>query len=533
MKKHINLKTYPIIDLFAGPGGLGEGFSSYEFNDDYPFRVMLSIEKDANACNTLKLRAFYRYFIHERRPVPDEYYQYIAGKIEKGILYKKYPAAVKRAEKEAICAELGGEDFSDNYFDAKIAAALDSKKIWLLIGGPPCQAYSLVGRSRMLGALKDKNGDLVENGRQFFEDHRHMLYQQYLRIIARHSPPVFVMENVKGILSSKLNEDLIFPIILNDLQNPSAAAKAYNWNGVAKHSYKTISFVTGEAPTNHKDYLIKAEKYGIPQARHRVIILGIRCDIFSKIKSRVSLLPGNKDGVTVSDVLNGLPRIRSGFSKQNADYTGSWDNYLSNVNNQSWYKSLDADIKRAINKANRERKKELLKMKCSDKKGGLPKAYPDWYGDPNLRVISNHEARKHMGSDLYRYLFVSAYGKVKGNSPRLKDFPGELLPNHRNVDKSSDSQKFADRFKVQLWHKPASTITSHISKDGHYFIHPDPVQCRSLTVREAARLQTFPDNYFFEGNRTQQYHQVGNAVPPLLAVQLAAIVYEIFSKIER
>jgi DNA (cytosine-5)-methyltransferase 1 len=136
-----------------------------------------------------------------------------------------------------------------------------------------------------------------------------------------------------------------------------------------------------------------------------------------------------------------------------------------------------------------------------------------------------------MDSDLYRYLFVSAYGKAKDVSPCLKDFPEELLPDHKNVRKNGENQKFADRFKVQLWNKPSSTITSHISKDGHYFIHPDPVQCRSLTVREAARLQTFPDNYFFEGNRTQQYHQVGNAVPPLLAKQMAEIVYDIFQRV--
>ena len=129
-----------------------------------------------------------------------------------------------------------------------------------------------------------------------------------------------------------------------------------------------------------------------------------------------------------------------------------------------------------------------------------------------------------MDLDVSRYAFVSSFGIQIGRSPRLADFPDYLLPNHKNVK----SNKFVDRFKVQLKNKPATTITSHISKDGHYFIHYDPSQCRSLTVREAARAQTFPDNYFFEGNRTQQYIQVGNAVPPFLSFLIALNLDAVF-----
>jgi DNA (cytosine-5)-methyltransferase 1 len=132
-----------------------------------------------------------------------------------------------------------------------------------------------------------------------------------------------------------------------------------------------------------------------------------------------------------------------------------------------------------------------------------------------------------MESDLARYAFVSSFGRQVGRSPRLSDFPPYLLPDHKNVK----SNKFVDRFKVQLRSKPATTITSHISKDGHYFIHYDPNQCRSLTVREAARAQTFPDNYYFEGNRTQKYVQVGNAVPPFLARHIAKKVANLISDI--
>ena len=126
-----------------------------------------------------------------------------------------------------------------------------------------------------------------------------------------------------------------------------------------------------------------------------------------------------------------------------------------------------------------------------------------------------------MLADLGRYFYAALYGQIVGVSPKAKDFPRELAPDHRNWK----TGKFADRFRVQLWESPATTITSHISKDGHYFIHPDPAQCRSLTVREAARLQTFPDNYFFKGNRTQQFVQVGNAVPPFLASKIADLIY--------
>lgn len=535
--KHLSQNKYPVIDLFAGPGGLGEGFSACYINKTLPFRIKLSIEKDAIAHMTLQLRAFYRYFIHENMPVPKEYYQYLQGKINRDALYAKFPEAARCSEEEAICAELGSDDFADSYFDKKIEKVLHGEKNWLLIGGPPCQAYSLVGRSRMLGALKDVNGVLIEKGQKFFDDHRHKLYQQYLRIIAKHSPAVFVMENVKGILSSKLNGEDIFPVILKDLQNPTLAAKAHNWGKVANNSYKTISFVTGKEPVKNRNYLIKAETCGIPQSRHRVIILGIRDDIWKHINGSVSSLNIRKEEVTVGEILESMPKIRSDFSKRKLATAGDWNDYLSNAKKTEWFYKIDTDVKKVIRKAENERKKETLKTKSDQCKACQPKTYTDWYDDKKLICLCNHESRTHMDSDLYRYLFVSAYGKARGVSPCLKDFPVELLPNHKNVSKcpgnikNKDNQKFADRFKVQLWNKPASTITSHISKDGHYFIHPDPVQCRSLTVREAARLQTFPDNYFFEGNRTQQYHQVGNAVPPLLAKQLAEIVYNIFRRV--
>jgi DNA (cytosine-5)-methyltransferase 1 len=136
-----------------------------------------------------------------------------------------------------------------------------------------------------------------------------------------------------------------------------------------------------------------------------------------------------------------------------------------------------------------------------------------------------------MGDDLRRYFFAACFARVYGRSPQIREFPKRLWPYHQNIQDAADGKMFSDRFRVQARGRPATTIVSHIAKDGHYFIHYDPVQCRSLTVREAARLQTFPDNYFFEGPRTEQYQQVGNAVPPLLGKQLAEVVADILNQV--
>ncbi len=148
--------------------------------------------------------------------------------------------------------------------------------------------------------------------------------------------------------------------------------------------------------------------------------------------------------------------------------------------------------------------------------------------DAKLKGVCNHETRGHIRADLHRYFFAAVFAKKNGRSPLLEDFPKSLLPKHKNAIAALKETKFNDRFRVQIAGRPSTTVVSHISKDGHYYIHYDSSQCRSLTVREAARLQTFPDNYFFEGERTEQYKQVGNAVPPLLAKQIAEIVADLF-----
>jgi DNA (cytosine-5)-methyltransferase 1 len=222
-----------------------------------------------------------------------------------------------------------------------------------------------------------------------------------------------------------------------------------------------------------------------------------------------------------------LPPLRSRLSREK-DSREAWVETIQKVLN---YKTLAEDpelfevMKRAASKLDHsETGSEYVK---TEKR---PFWNQEWFFDENLEGVCNHSARSHISKDLWRYFYAACFSHVRQKSPLLDDFPHFLLPAHENVEQrnSEDEQVFADRFRVQLKHRPSTTVTSHISKDGHYFIHPDPTQCRSLTVREAARLQTFPDNYYFMGPRTAQYHQVGNAVPPLLARQIAQIVSTLF-----
>lgn len=504
-------KTFPVIDIFAGPGGLGEGFSAYKTGEKRAFKIRLSIEKDAVAHQTLELRAFYRQFTAET--IPAEYYQYLRGEnnIDKSSLFAKYPKEAEAAQQEAWMATLGEEDRVK--VKTRINEALNGVANWVLIGGPPCQAYSLVGRSRMIGEDRGK----------YEADPRHFLYKEYLHILAEHQPPIFVMENVKGLLSSQINEQKTFDLIRADLQNPSNAVGG-KANPDLSYKLFSISHKNPEKPEEIKpeDFIVRSEEYGIPQARHRIIILGIRSDIFKNPPVQLS----KAESVSIEDVVDDLPRLRSGLSKED-DSAEAWRDAIKEIENSKWVKSNHLGLGDAVKSA-------LKRVGASLDRGSkfistteTPKKHKNWYFDKKLKGVCNHETRAHIREDLHRYFFAAVYAREKKRSPTLSDFPKELLPNHGNVSYAQKDTKFNDRFRVQVTKRPSTTVVSHISKDGHYYIHYDPSQCRSLTVREAARLQTFPDNYFFEGNRTQQYHQVGNAVPPLLANKIAEIVYNV------
>jgi DNA (cytosine-5)-methyltransferase 1 len=490
----------PIVDLFAGPGGLNEGFSSIGEQDGRPvFKTVASFEMNRYAHGTLVLRTAYRIMKREGG-VPQSYYRYIQGMLA----WEDFTAdpvvsdALSRARSEAHLVELGESNRAlvDGLIQEALGDALDEPSDdWVLIGGPPCQAYSLAGRSRR------------KHDEEFENDHKHFLYKEYLHIIEKFRPTVFVMENVKGLLSSTNKGDQTFELILKDLSEPSPGVN---------YEVRSLVIDAPDGDLDPRDFIIRAEDYGIPQKRHRVILLGVRADALERT-TRVFLTP--KGEVSVLDAIGDLPKLRSTISPARDDSPVAWS-------------ILGHEVKAILGEGNPSEEGKLV-VPTKLTAGGIfvdyaaPQAeseYQRWVLDPRIGGVTLHQSRSHMPEDIKRYGYLAARASVLGRALKLGELPDELQPEHKNAGKTNTP--FVDRFRVQMPDRPSTTVVSHISKDGHYYIHPDASQMRSLTVREAARLQTFPDNYFFTGSRTQQYHQVGNAVPPLLAAQIAQKVAE-------
>jgi len=459
------MKKLPVIDLFAGPGGLAEGFSSIIKEKQRVFEIKLSIEKDESAHKTLELRSFCRQFPKDE--LPEEYYAVLRetelkSREEKKIqLFKKFDIEYEAAKKEAWLAELGNTKYPPSLVDQRIKEVLKGEKDWVLIGGPPCQAFSLVGRSRVGGVHE--------------EDHRVFLYKEYLRIIAEHQPAVFVMENVKGLLSASINGEKIFNWILRDLRNPSSVFKK-----TANTKYKVYSLVNSVIQ-HDKDYLIKAEKYGIPQKRHRVILLGIREDL-----NVIPKIIDKKEKVTLKSVIDKLPKIRSSINRKfiyseiiNGKKKRKYKKLLDD--SHIWERQMNIFKNEIISwngLTNYTNKEEVIASKFCKGAEFVPAlntieknhTLTNWYLDKKLDGIPNHQSRSHLLEDLKRYMFASIFTLSEGRFPRMQDYEKhneDLLPDH----KSAKTGKFADRFRVQLPNEPATTVTSHISKDGHYFIH--------------------------------------------------------------
>jgi DNA (cytosine-5)-methyltransferase 1 len=505
----------PVVDIFAGPGGLGEGFASCGNGD---FHIAVSAEMDPIAHRTLQLRAFFRYL--DRRQRRTHYYPFVrsgAVRFDPGTLPRSGSAmeAWRAATQEARNLRLGHPP-DDEELSAITELVARRNTPWVLIGGPPCQAYSLAGRVRNRGKK-----DYVPE-----KDERHFLYGHYLKLLSRFGPAAFVMENVKGILSSRINGSGMFARILADLRDVRHEGNAYVLMPLI-----TSDSLLGDDP---RDFVIRAEEFGIPQARHRVIILGVREDVLRG--RQPTRLVQSESALSLEAALAGLPPLRSSLSAQGADRSTS-----------AWARTVIGEYNRVARECRASGQSDVaaVLLECvgiladcdltPDGRGmrvdaaecreralrfGMSPALCRHLFDPELDLPLSHEARGHMTADLGRYGFVSAFLAARSRSPVSRDFPSGLAPEHGNWH----SGHFADRFRAQAPYLPCSTVTSHISKDGHHFIHWDPVQCRSFTVREAARAQTFPDNYCFMGNRTQQYVQVGNAVPPFLARKIAEIV---------
>lgn len=413
------------LDLFAGAGGLSEGFIKSGYTP------ISHVEMDKGACYTLKTRLAFHWLKSQKKEFI--YHSYLSGQITRNELYSEIPLSIIGS---VLNEEINKESLP-RIFNA-VDSNLKGKKLDLIVGGPPCQAYSIVGRSR------DKNG--------MQGDKRNYLYSFYAEFLEKYQPSYFVFENVLGLLSAKDKHGIFY-------------------FDKMKKKFNDCGYVV-----EHK--IIDASEYGIPQKRKRVILIGKRgssTDFYPKIlKSEIE--------VPVLEVIKDLPKIKSGQGTHK----------LQPINPIS------------------------------------PNSYLYQSG---IRCTKNnhvtwHQARPHIHRDLEIYnIAISEWNK---NKTRLNY---NHLPNNLKTHKNRKS--FLDRFKVVANEKASHTIVAHISKDGHYYIHPDKTQNRSLTVREAARIQTFPDDYYFESHsgkpsRTAAFKQIGNAVPTLLAQQISLALIEKF-----
>jgi len=417
-------KDLKFLDLFAGAGGLSEGFVRAGFHP------LAHVEVNKAACNTLKTRMAY-YWLRNNDLV-DKYYDYLYKRIPRYELYQLVP----KSEISSVINEEISQRTLSGIFD-RIDQLLGGKSLDLIIGGPPCQTYSLVGRSR------DKNG--------MRGDKRNYLYTFYAKFLNRYKPRYFVFENVSGLLSAKINHDKSY---LDHMRN----------------LFKTAGYITEYKVLNAFDY-------GVLQKRKRIILVGRQTDISGYYPEPKTWNLKAK----VKDVLDDLPNLQAGEGSDSpCEMNGNTNSYLRNA---------------------------MLRTN----------------GEP----VTWHQARPHNERD--KEIYRIAVNKWNKNQERLdyNDLPEELKT-HRN------RSSFLDRFKVVGKDLQSShTVVAHISKDGHYYIHPDINQNRSLTPREAARLQTFPDDYYFESengkpSRTHAFFQIGNAVPVLLAQRVAEKMIEVW-----
>lgn len=403
------VKQYNFIDLFAGCGGLSEGFYKQGFN------ALAHIEINHFACETLKTRM-------------------------KHYGYDNADSAVME------------EDITVSDIVKRIEKVVGNQEVDIIIGGPPCQSFSPLGKAKDEKNMQD--------------DPRNYLFENYVKVLNHFKPKFFVFENVTGLLDTEVKGKSIFKMILRRL----------------RRNYYVLS--------DENIIVLSATNYGVPQERKRVILVGVRRDMNVRPKEvyeaivKTHYLPdatdadkqGRKKYVTVRDAIGDLPHIQQGGGTIRTAYVNNYQD-------------------------------------CNE--------YVRLMRNPNDKVLMDHTARKNNEKDVERYRVMA---ENKWNFLQLLEKRPDLGHEKKRV--------FFNSYKVQWWDMPAKTIIAHLYKDGNQFIHPDYTQGRSITVREAARLQSFPDNFVFEGSRTEQFKQIGNAVPPLLAEAIAKAMKQFLDKIE-
>ncbi|KXY26714.1 DNA cytosine methyltransferase [Bacillus sp. FSL L8-0199] len=404
-----------VIDLFAGAGGLSEGFRQAGYD------VVAHVEMDESASFTLRTREVY-YYLKEKNKL-DLYKDYLLGKLSRDELYSQIP---QKIIDKVVNAEISDKTIEGVF--SKVDTLIEGEKVRVIIGGPPCQAYSVAGRSRDPNKMKN--------------DPRNYLYKQYIKFLMRYQPDHFVFENVKGILSAGQGE-----------------------------IFKAIQTEMNEAGYQIDYRILNAKDFGVIQSRARVILIGWKTGLNYEYPE----FEGVDENATIKELFMDLPKIQAG------EKLVPGNTYVCSVDG----KYLD--------------RKQIR--------------------DSEWNVLTQHIARPNNEQDLHIYrLCVEAWNDKKVKL-KYNELP-EKLRSHSNTS------SFLDRFNVIPYDSISNTIVAHISKDGHYYIHPDIKQNRSLSVREAARIQSFPDNYYFENSRTAAFRQIGNAVPPLMAACIAEKIKE-------
>lgn len=401
------MKKYNFIDLFAGAGGLSEGFIRAGYNP------IAHVEMNKDACDTLKTRTAYHYLKEKGRI--DEYYKYLKGIISRDELWAMVPSHLINS---VINKEISTKTLPDIF--KQIDSELGNKSVDLVVGGPPCQAYSVAGRAR-------KNMD---------DDPRNHLYKHYVEFLKKYKPKMFVFENVPGILSAS-NGDYLEKI----------------FNAVRKQGYEL------------EKKILNAKNFNVLQDRKRVIIIGWKKELNL---SYPSFETKENNYEILKDLFSDLPKLKSA--------QGEW-------------------------KASQYIKKTNSYLESTGIRNGID-------------FTTQHIARYNNENDLEIYRIAVEKWINENKRLNYSELPERLI-------KHNNTKTFINRFQV-VNHKGVShTVVAHICADGHYYIHPDIAQNRSITVREAARIQSFPDDYFFESSRTAAFKQIGNAVPVLMAEGIA------------